>query len=153
MHEAGKTVVLDAAATDRPVPERMRALVAETDVLICGSGFGAMLTGHKDPWQAGRAILEIGPRIVVQTEGAEGSYTVSPDEEFHTPAFEVSVIDTTGAGDVFHGAYLVGLVRGWDIRRIATFASAVSAIHCTVLGNRKGIPSMEEVDAFLRERI
>ena len=49
-------------------------------------------------------------------------------------------------------ANLVGLVRGWDLRRIATFATAVSAIHCTVLGNRKGIPSMEEVDAFVRER-
>jgi len=82
----------------------------------------------------------------------DGSYTVSPDDEFHTPAFEVNVIDTTGAGDVFHGAYLAGLVKGWDLRRIATFASAVSAIHCTVLGNRKGIPSMEEVETFLRER-
>ena len=64
------------------------------------------------------------------------------DDEFHTPAFEVNVIDTTGAGDVFHGAYLAGLVKGWDLKRIATFASAVAAIHCTVLGNRKGIPSM-----------
>jgi len=152
MHEAGKTVVLDASATNRPVPEPMRALMAETDVLICGSGFGAMLTGQKDLWRAGRAILDLGPRIVVQTEGVDGSYTVSADEEFHTPAFEVDVVDTTGAGDVFHGAYLVGLVRGWDLRRIATFSSAVSAIHCTVLGNRKGIPSMEEVETFLRER-
>ncbi len=65
--------------------------------------------------------------------------------------FEIDVIDTCGAGDVFHGAYLARLVKGWDLRRIATFASAVSAIHCTVLGNRKGIPSMEGVEAFLRE--
>jgi ribokinase len=152
MHEEGKTVVLDAAATNQPVPAPLRALVAETDVLICGSGFGPMLTGHEDLRQAGRAILDIGPRIVVQTEGVDGSYTVSADEEFHIPAFEVDVVDTTGAGDVFHGAYLVGLVKGWDLRRMATFSSAVSAIHCTVLGNRKGVPSMEEVETFLRER-
>jgi len=151
MHETGKTVVLDAAATSQPVSESMRALVAETDVLICGSGFAPMLSGQEDIWQAGRAILDMGPRIVVQTEGVEGSYTVTEDDEFHTPAFEVDVVDTTGAGDVFHGAYLVGLVRDWDLRRIATFSSAVSAIHCTVLGNRKGIPSMEEVETFLRE--
>jgi len=111
-----------------------------------------MLTGHEDLPQAGRAVLDLGPRIVVQTEGVDGSYTVSPDDEFHTPAFEVDVIDTTGAGDVFHGAYLAGLVKDWDLRRIATFASAVAAIHCTVLGNRKGIPSMEKVETFLRER-
>ena len=152
MHEEGKTVVLDAAATNQPIPQPMQELVAETDVLICGSGFGAMLTGQKDPFQAGRAILDMGPSIVVQTEGVDGSYTVSRDEAFHTPAFEVEVIDTCGAGDVFHGAYLVGLVRGWDLRKVATFSSAVSAIHCTVLGNRKGIPSMQEVETFLDER-
>lgn len=152
MHEAGKTVVLDASATDQAIPDYVRELVAETDVLICGSGFGPMLTGEKDIWQAGKTILDIGPRIVVQTEGIDGSYTVSRDEEFHTSAFKVDVVDTTGAGDVFHGAYLVGLVKGWDLRKIANFASAVSAIHCTFLGNRKGIPSMAEVDAFLKER-
>ena len=152
MHEAGKRVVLDASATDRPVPGYMRNLVTETDVLICGAGFGAMLTGEKDLLRAGRAILDLGPSIVVQTEGVDGSYTVTRDEAFHIPAFEVEVIDTCGAGDVFHGAYLVGLAMGWDLERIATFSSAVSAIHCTVLGNRKGIPTMGEVETFLRER-
>jgi len=125
MHEAGKTVVLDAAATDRPVPDYIRELVTETDVLICGSGFGRGLTGKEVLWEAGKAILDIGPRIVVQTEGVDGSYTVTRDEAFHTPAFNIDVVDTTGAGDVFHGAYLVGLVKKWDLRRIATFASAV----------------------------
>jgi ribokinase len=152
MHEAGKQVVLDASATDRPVPDYMRELVGETDILICGSGFGPMLTGEQDLYEAGRAALALGPQVVVQTEGVDGSYTVTKDEEFHVPSFEVDAIDTCGAGDVFHGAYLVGLVKGWDLKRIATFSSAVSAIHCTVLGNRKGIPSMEEVETFLRER-
>ena len=152
MHEAGKKVVLDGQKTNRPIPAPMRELVAETDVLICSSGFPAMLTGHKDLWKSGRSILDKGPGIVVQTEGEDGSYTVTQNEEFYTPAFKVDVVDTTGAGDVFHGAYLAGLLRGWDLRRITTFASAVSAIHCTVLGNRNGIPSAEEVDAFLQER-
>jgi len=126
--------------------------VRETDILICGSGFGKSLTGEDDIRQAGRAMLAKGPRVVVQTMGVDGSYTVSAAGEFHTPAFQVDVVDTTGAGDVFHGAYLVGLVRGWDLEKTATFASAVAAIHCTVLGNRKGIPSMDQVETFLRER-
>ena len=151
MHESGKAVVLDAMATARPVPDHVREIVKETDILICGSGFGPMLTGETDLYRAGHAALNCGPRIVVQTEGADGSYTVSKDDEFHTPAFQVDVVDTTGAGDVFHGAYLVGLVKGWDLRRIAQFSSAVSAIHCMVLGNRKGIPSMAQVDAFLQQ--
>ena len=149
MKESGGTVVLDAAATSHKVLEPTRALVAETDVLICGSGFAPMLTGEKDVRRAGRAALELGPRVVVQTEGAAGSYTVSREAEFHTPAFDVDVVDTTGAGDTFHGAYLVGLARGWDLERCASFSSAVAALHCTVLGNRKGIPSMDEVEALM----
>ena len=147
--ESGGTVVLDAAATSHEVLEPARALVAETDVLICGSGFAPMLTGEEDAWRAGRAALDLGPRVVVQTEGARGSYTVSRDAEFHTPAYDVDVVDTTGAGDTFHGAYLVGLAKGWDLERCAAFSSAVAGLHCTVLGNRKGIPSMAEVEALM----
>lgn len=149
MKEAGGTVVLDAAATSHKVLEPTRALVAETDVLICGSGFAPALTGEDDVWDAGRAALDVGPSVVVQTEGARGSYTVATDAAFHTPAFEVDVVDTTGAGDTFHGAYLVGLAKGWDLERCASFSSAVAALHCTVLGNRKGIPSMAEVEALM----
>ena len=87
----------------------------------------------------------MGPRIVVQTEGANGSYTVTRDERFHVPAFKVPVIDTTGAGDVFHGAYIVGMTHGWALRQVAQFATAVSAIKCTGLGGRGPIPSFDQV--------
>ena len=152
MHESGGVVVMDASATNRPIPEFMRSLVSETDYLVCGSGFGHQLTGESDSQRAGRAMLELGPRAVVQTEGKNGCYTTSRDGHFHTPAFEVEVIDTTGAGDVFHGAYLVGLAKQWKLQKTAAFASAVAALHCTVLGNRKGIPSMAEVEALMEDR-
>jgi ribokinase len=152
MHSSGGMVVLDGSATDRPIPDSIRGLVRETDYLICGSGFGHQLTGETDLWQAGRAMLELGPSVVVQTEGSDGCYTTSRDQEFHTPAFEVEVVDTTGAGDVFHGAYLVGLVKQWELQKTAAFASAVAALHCTVLGNRQGIPSMAEVEALIEDR-
>jgi len=152
MHESGGLVVMDASATDRPIPDGIRRLVGETDYLIFGSGFGHQLTGETDLLLAGEAMLELGPRVVVQTEGKSGCYTTSRDQQFHTPAFEVDVMDTTGAGDVFHGAYLVGLAKQWELQRIAAFASAVAALHCTVLGNRKGIPSMAEVEALIEDR-
>jgi len=152
MHESGGMVVMDASATNRPIPESIRRLVSEIDYLICGSGFGHQLTGESDFWRAGGAMLELGPRVVVQTDGRNGCYTTSRDQHFHTPAFEVDVIDTTGAGDVFHGAYLVGLAKQWELQRTAAFASAVAALHCTVLGNRKGIPSMAEAEALMEDR-
>jgi len=152
MHESGGMVVMDGTSTDRPIPDGMRRLVEETDYLICGSGFGHQLTGEADLERAGRQMLELGPRVVVQTEGNNGCYTTSRDRHFHTPAFEVEVIDTTGAGDVFHGAYLVGLAKQWELERTAAFASAVAALHCTVLGNRNGIPSMAEAEALIEAR-
>ena len=94
----------------------------------------------------------MGPSIFVQTEGEDGSYTVTGEECFHTPAFRVNVVDTTGAGDVFHGAYIVGLLHGWNPRQIAQFSTAVSAIKCTKLGGRAGIPCFHEVMSFLNER-
>jgi sulfofructose kinase len=153
MHEAGKQVAIDCGKTDATsISSHLRELLRHVDVLICGQGFGRALTGHTDPWTAGEAALAFGPDIVVQTEGVGGSYSVSAEERFHTPAFEVEVLDTTGAGDVFHGAYLVGLLRGWPLETIAQFASAVAALKCTHLGGRRGIPSFEETAAFLEAR-
>jgi sugar/nucleoside kinase (ribokinase family) len=152
MRAAGKTVMLDGSATRGPITAEMRALVERCDILICGTGFGPAVSGESDLWRAGEALLALGPRIVVQTEGAAGSYTVTPEERFHTPAYPVEVVDTTGAGDVFHGAYTAALLRGWDVRRAAQFSSAVSALKCRQLGGRPGIPTFTEALRFLRER-
>jgi sugar/nucleoside kinase (ribokinase family) len=132
MHEAGRQVCLDGHKTDgRPASPHTVELVRHADVLISGSGFGRSLTGEDDPGRAGEAVLALGPRLFVETDGENGCYTVAAGERFHTPAFPVEAIDTTGAGDVFHGAYLVGLLRGWDLKTVALFASAVAALNCT----------------------
>ena len=65
------------------------------------------------------------------------------------PAFDVPVVDTTGAGDVFHGAFIYGLLQGWDARRCAEWGNAVSAIKITRLGGRAGIPDLRTVNKFL----
>jgi ribokinase len=155
MQAAGKPVLLDAAKSggmDEESKARMRALVKVTDYLVCGSGFCQALSGKPERWEAQEEMLRLGPRVVVQTEGEEGSYTLTAHERFHTPIFPVEVLDTTGAGDVFHGAYVVGLLKGWDLRKTAQFATAVSALKCTRLGGRVGTPYYTEVTAFLSER-
>jgi sulfofructose kinase len=149
MHKAGKTVVMDGSKTSGPVRDHLRSLVGHVDVLITGAGFAKGLTGISDIYEAGEAVLKLGPRVFVETVGEQGSYTVTSETRFHTPAFKVDVVDTTGAGDVFHGAYIVGLLHGWDLRRIARFSTAVSAIKCTKLGGRAGIPTFEQAVAFL----
>jgi len=150
MHGAGKRVVLDAAATtSSQIDERLTDLVPLTDILICGSGFAEALTGETNTAEAGKAALSFGPEIVVITQGDQGSFLFTGDESFQTPAFEVDVVDTTGAGDVFHGAFMVGLLKKWDLRKVCIFATAVAAIECTFLGGRAGLPSYAQVERFL----
>jgi len=153
MHAEGKKVMLDGAATTAlTLPEEKIALTQVTDILICGAGFAEALTGEGNLHHAGRATLSYGPEMVVITQGEQGSTFFSKDETFHTPAFEVNAIDTTGAGDVFHGAFLVGLLKGWNMRRVCRFATAVAGIECTFLGGRSGIPSYSQVEDFLKRR-
>jgi sulfofructose kinase len=151
-HEAGQTVVLDGHKTSGPVREHLRALVGYVDVLISGSGFLQGLTGIAHTCQAGLAALDLGPRVIVQTEGEGGSYTITAESHFHVPAFGVDVVDTTGAGDVFHGAYIVGLLHGWDLEQVAWFSTAVAALKCTQLGGRAGIPCFDAALEFLHRR-
>lgn len=153
MHEAGKRVCLDYHRTDgSAIPAHIIELLEHVDILVCGAEVCRGLTGEEDILNAGPAALEMGLDLVVETYGAEGSYSFSGDEQFHTPAFDVDVLDTTGAGDVFHGAYLVGMLRGFNLRQCAEFAAAAAALKCSKLGGRRGIPSFEETAGFLRER-
>lgn len=150
MREAGKLISLDAAKTNGQVSDQTVELVRQTDILICGAGFSRALTGCGDIPQAGQQILALGPQVFVETLGEEGCITVTEQETFHTPAFPVEVVDTTGAGDVFHGAYLVGLTRGWKYREIARFAAATAALKCRQMGGRRGIPDFQTVVEFLK---
>jgi sulfofructose kinase len=98
---------------------------------------------------AARRVRALGPPVVVVTEGEHGSWCASPEGDFHTPAFPVTpVVDTTGAGDVFHGAFLYARARGWSLRRALRLGSAVGALKCRALGGRAGIPTLEEALAL-----
>jgi sulfofructose kinase len=109
-------------------------------------------SAHVAPALTGEALLDVaralrdeGPRVVVVTEGEHGSWCASPEGEFHTPAFEPPrVVDTTGAGDVFHGAFLFGRAQGWDLRRSLKVAAATASLKCRALGGRAGIPTLPE---------
>ena len=152
MKEAGKTVTMDGSKTNGRVGERHRQVIPHIDVLITGEGFARGLTGIDDIWEAGSRVLAMGPHTFIETRGAAGCFAVTHQGQFHVPAFKMDVIDTTGAGDVFHGAYIVGMMQGWNPMECALFSSAVAAIKCTIMGGRAGIPTFEQTMAFLKEQ-
>ncbi len=93
----------------------------------------------------------LGCQVAAVTRGSKGIFWLDDEGAHHQPACEVEVIDTTGAGDVFHGAYALAISEGQAVKDAMAFASAVSALKCTKKGSRIGIPTREETDAFLEE--
>ena len=142
----GAKIFVDA---DNPRGD-IRARIPDIDVFI-GSEYV-----YKDFFNTGsveencRRIMEQGPQIVVFTFGDKGCAGIGPDGYFEVPAYRVAVVDTVGAGDDFHGAYLVGLVNNCSAEKAARWASAVSAIKCTRIGGRAGIPDLETLQKFLK---
>lgn len=147
IHRAGGQVVFDA---NRPRPQTPDIL-RHTDILIAAERFPLAFTGIHNLLEASRQIMALGPHMMVTTLGPGGCFCVTPKEHFHVPGFSVPVVDTTGAGDAFHGAFIFGLLRqDWPLVEVARFANAVAAMNCRRLGGRAGLPTPEEVLDFLR---
>lgn len=144
--EHGIVTVMDADNYQEGIVKLLPCL----DVFIASEFFYRDMFGDL-PYEEGcRKLLEAGPSTAIVTLGSRGSVGMTAqDGFFRTESFQVPVKDTTGAGDVFHGAYIVGLLEGMNAPECARFASAVSAIKCTCFGGRTGIPNRETVQRFL----
>ena len=133
-----------------PHVERLLAL---TDVMIPSEEFAMGHTGCDSAEAAARRLYEqYEPEVVVVTCGKEGGVYYDGTELWHYPAFPVEAVDTNGSGDVFHGAFAAGMIKGLSYRDCCLFASAVSAIKCTGVGARESVPEIERVRSFLEER-
>lgn len=119
------------------------------DVLKPCKAAAREMTGESDYDQMADKLLDLGPSLVAITEGAEGCLIANRKERVHVPAFEVHVVDTTGAGDAFMGGLSYGLLQGWNFTRVGTFANACAALCCTKVGAR-AMSKRDEVIAFIK---
>lgn len=143
--EAGIIVFFDA---DTLNPQSVE-LLKFSDVAIASEQFAKAFTKSYNPVEASKRLQKFGPKITGVTLGTRGSVCVMDDQVYKQPAFKVEAVDTTGAGDVFHGAFAYGLLQAWNLQRIMAFASAVAALKCTKLGGRPGIPTLNQALEFL----
>ncbi|UCF57587.1 MAG: hypothetical protein JSW15_03730 [Deltaproteobacteria bacterium] len=146
--QSGIKVVLDAER----VSPTTKKLVELADFVIVPKDVALQLTQKRDVESAGEAIYSDHGGVVVVTAGNEGAFYVSESHKCFQSAFHVSVVDTTGAGDVFHGAFIYGLLQGWNGGQTTEFACAVAALKCKKLGGRAGIPTLRETINFLSEQ-
>ena len=143
--------LIDYLVVPRHAAEEAAGAVAAGAVAAGAVAAGAV-AGEAGP-RALKTLSNFGAHMVAVTLGAEGVRYLFNGEVYDLPAFEVQIVDTTGAGDVFHGAFAYGLARGWEPHRLVIFSSAVAALKCTQLGGRTGIPNLEQVRRFLAERM
>ena len=124
-------------------------LIKSIDFIITSSRFPALYTGISDQKTALLELQKHTPGFLCTTLGSEGAVALLDGEFLHVEGFKVSVVDTTGAGDVFHAGFIYGLLQNWEVAEILKFANFAAAFKCRALGGRKGIPSQEEVKKLL----
>jgi ribokinase len=140
-------VILDAGSL-RP---GMLELVRYTDHLIAAENFIGRFRPEAPLSSRLRELRQMGPQAVTVTLGERGSVSLWEDVPCLLPALRVEARDTTGAGDVFHGAYIYGLLQGWSVPERIRWATVAAGLSCRTLGGRSGIPALEEVRQRLSE--
>jgi len=125
-------------------------VLPHVDYLITSSEFPAAWTSERDPFRALELIQnEFGMRCAAMTLGAHGAVARFEGRFVYSPAFVVNCVDTTGAGDVFHGAFCYSVLEGMDMRDALDFSNAMAALNCMAIGARGGIRGLEEVRALI----
>ncbi len=145
----GCKVMLDAGNV-RP---RMEEQLANTDWLVAPVAFAKAYMPGEDLFQVARHLLTKGIEIAIITNGAAGCVAAWGNDVQWFPAFKSSqVIDSTGAGDLFHAGLIHGILEGYSLEQNIQWASATSCLAVGALGGRGCVPSRTEVESFLQER-
>ena len=147
--ELGVLVNFDAGTVRDGIAE----LLPYADILITSEAFARAWTKEEDLEKALPKLAEYGAKVTGCTMGAHGSMMYDNGKIIKCPAFEgVKVVDTTGAGDLFHTGFAVRYLETQDLMECQRFGAACAALKCAGLGGRMTAPSRAQVDEFLSKR-
>ncbi len=128
----------------------VKELLEVTDYLIAAEEFPCRFTGKRNIQEALQVIVRrFGCRLAGATMGARGALAFTGSRWLHSAAYKVKAVDTTGAGDIFHAAFVYGLLRGWPVERTLDFSNAAAALNCTAVGARGHIAGLKEIERFM----
>ncbi len=142
---AGAKIILDADSYDSAIMEHIELI----DAFVASEFVYDVLFHDKNFEKNCRTVSEMGTPIVLFTFGRNGCVGYSREGYFEIPAYPVRVADTVGAGDVFHGAFAVGMAEGMTPKEAAQLATAAACIKCTRIGGRAGIPDRATAERFI----
>jgi sulfofructose kinase len=125
----------------------VEALLEYVDFAVTSKDFPARMTGKDNLLRSLPQIFrKFNLHLIAATLGRLGVLAWDGRRFLLCPGFQVKALDTTGAGDIFHGAFLFGLLRGWPTEQILEFSSAAAALNCEAMGARGGIAALEQID-------
>jgi sulfofructose kinase len=125
-------------------------VLAQVDYLVASSEFPGQWTSERDPFRALETIQqEYKMKVAAMTLGAHGALARVDGKFIYSPAFVVNCVDTTGAGDVFHGAFCYAVLEGMPMRETLELSNAMAALNCTRVGARGGIATLSEAHALM----
>lgn len=145
----GSQIAVDLEAANALTTADVRFCLEHSAVVFCNLTALSKFTGQDDVAAGARQVLGLGPSVVVVTMGARGAAAFTPTQAAFAPSFAVEVVDTTGAGDCFHGAFLIGWLAGWSLEKSLVFANAAAALSVQKIGARGSLPTRAEVLDFL----
>ena len=146
--ECGVKVLYDCGG----LYEGVERLLCHTDIMIPSEEFALGHTGKDSAEEAAKCLFDTySPEIVVVTQGKRGGFMYDGKNYTYYPIYPANVVDSNGSGDVFHGAFAAGAVRGFSYEKCCHFSSAVSAIKCMGIGARESVPSFEKTKKYLEE--
>jgi sulfofructose kinase len=152
VHRGGGLVAFDGGhGRFRPA---IRPLIGSVDLCIVAAGFATAFTGVETLDVAAGVLLGEGPSLVVITDGVRGSWAWDRHgQKWYQPAFSMpKVVDTTGCGDSYHGAFLAAMLEGRSVPDAMALASAVAALNTQGLGGRIALPTRAQAQAFVDAR-
>jgi sugar/nucleoside kinase (ribokinase family) len=127
------------------VVESCEDLIRNVDFLIASSDFPYEFTGISDPVKSIPRLRDYCSGFIAVTLGSGGATALVGDRCINFPALRVQAVDTTGAGDIFHAAFIYGVLRNWPLEKIMAFANASAGLSCTRLGAQAGIFPLEQI--------
>ena len=136
--------------TEREIRELFEPVIRKSQIVFPTQEEIAVLTGKSDLDAACKEILEMGPEIVAIKQGKKGSTVYTVNDKYHVPAFDITEVDPTGAGDCYCAGFLTAVLNGLSLKETAKFANAVGALAVTKKGPMEGSPRYEEVAEFLK---
>jgi len=125
-------------------------VLPHVDYLIASSEFPGRWTGIEDPFESLRAIQSrFNMKVAAMTLGAHGALALIGGRFVYSPGFVVNCLDTTGAGDVFHGGFCYSVLEEMPIGEALTFSNALAALNCTAIGARGRLATVDEAQSLI----